>query len=162
MATIITLYLRHVNCYTAIAPGGTCGLTCLFTFLPVMLIFAFSWFGINDVDDRYTSYKMLLIANSVIQSKTAQVSFINQSPEICKTFEILACQLQPPQSIYALDYDQIVSNMEKLFNRGTFVICKKYQFWSDGKGKPRESVQELPSRCHQGVVTCSLRVLPIH
>ena len=48
--------------------------------------------------------------------------------------------IQPPRSINAMDYDQIVLNVEKLFNPATFVICERYKFWSNGKRKPGDFV----------------------
>ena len=36
--------------------------------------------------------------------------------------------------------------MEKLFNPATFVTCERYKFWSNGKRKPSEPVQELAAR----------------
>ena len=57
-------------------------------------------------------------------------------------------------NINAMEYDQIVLNMEKLFNPATFVIRERYKFWSNGKRKPGESVKELAARIRQGTVTC--------
>ena len=45
-------------------------------------------------------------------------------------------------------------NIEKLINSATFVIRERYKFWSNGKKKPGESVQELATRIRQGAVTC--------
>ena len=90
--------------------------------------------------DYIKRFETFLLANSVAQSKAAQVFHTNQSLKIYKTLETAASQLQPPRNINAMEYDQVVLNMEKLFNPATFVIRERYKFWSNGKRKPGESV----------------------
>ena len=51
--------------------------------------------------DYIKMFETFLLANSVTQSKAAQVFLTNQSPEIYKTHKTLASQLQLPHSINA-------------------------------------------------------------
>lgn len=79
-------------------------------------------------------FERFLLANSVARSKAAHVILTNQNPEIYKTLQTFALQLQPPRNVNDLNYYQIVLNiLKKLFNRETFAISERYKFWSNGK-----------------------------
>ena len=92
-------------------------------------------------------------ANSVPKEKVAQVFLTNQTMPAYKLLTTLAGQQMPSKDINKLTME-ITAFMDSQFNPKRFTIQERFNFWSDTKCKPDETVQGLAARIHQDAAKC--------
>ena len=104
--------------------------------------------------DYIARFKTFLGANSIPESKYAQVFLTNQSPTVYKLLDTLAGQQTPPIRGNDLSMTQIQEFMEEQFDPKQFVVQERYKFWSLKKRQPGESPNDLAARLRQAAATC--------
>ena len=104
--------------------------------------------------DYVARFETFVGANSIPESKYAQVFLTNQSPTIYKLLDTLAGQQTPPIRVNDLSMTQIRGFMEEQFDPKQFVVQERYKFWSLTKRQPGESPNDLAARLRQAAATC--------
>ena len=104
--------------------------------------------------DYVARFETFVGANSIPESKYAQVFLTNQSPTIYKLLDTLAGQQTPPIRVNDLSMTQIQGFMEEQFDPKQFVVQERYKFWSLTKRQPGESPNDLAARLRQAAATC--------
>jgi len=123
---------------------------------PVTSIPAFSPFDSTAElwTDYWNRFMTFVGAQSIPDTKVAQVFLTNQSTVTYKLLSSYASQLTPPSEINKLTIDQISEYMKMQFDPTVYIVRERYKFWSDLQRKPGETIQELAARIRQDAVTC--------
>ena len=93
-------------------------------------------------------------AHSVNDNRKAQIFLTYQSTDVYHLLGNLAKQQNPPKQIIDLTMDELVTFMKTQYDPKRFVVHERFKFWSDMRGKPGETLQELAARIRQDAVTC--------
>ena len=104
--------------------------------------------------DYMARFETFAAANSIPDTKYAQVFLTNQSPVTYKLLDTLAGQQSPPIRGNDLSMTQIQRFMEEHFDPKQFVVQERYKFWSLTKRQPGESPNDLAARLREAAATC--------
>ena len=107
--------------------------------------------------DYLARFKTFVTANSIPDTKQAQIFLTNQSNALYKMLSNLAAQQQPVKTIHELTMDNIQTFMAEQFDPKRFVVRERFRFWSNMKRKPGETTPELESRIRQDAATCDFQ-----
>ena len=104
--------------------------------------------------DYLARFQTFTKANSIPDSKKAEIFLTNQSSIIFKLLKNLAEQQQPPKDVNQLTMDEIEFFLGDQYNPKRFVVRERFKFWTKTDRKSRESVHELAARIRQEAATC--------
>ena len=99
--------------------------------------------------DYLARFRTFVTAHSIPDNKLAQIFLTNQSNSVYKMLSNLAAQQQPVKSIHELTMNDILTFMAEQFDPKQFVFRECFNFLSDMKRKPGESIPDeaLRTKC---------------
>ncbi|XP_067950423.1 uncharacterized protein [Watersipora subatra] len=104
--------------------------------------------------DYWARFNTFAVAHIITEDRKPKIFFASQSAVTCKILTNLSAQMTPPKVINQLTMAEITGFMKEQYDPKKFIIRERFEFWSEMRHKPGETVQELAARIRQDATTC--------